>query len=242
MSLMPLDLRFALRNLLKRPGFAAVAILTLGLGIGANGAVASVVRALLLRPLPYGAQDRLVSLWSSWSDFPKSWMGVEEARAWADAGVFDGVALFQARQASLTGGAEPERVGSAVVSPNVFTVLGVNPKLGRTFRPEEAHDKPAPVVILSEDLWRRRFGGRPQIVGSSVSINGAPLTVVGVMPAGFRLPSDYASATPSQLWTPFEEEWTGPYAVPPRGGSHNYDCVARLRPGVTLQQADARLH
>jgi putative ABC transport system permease protein len=236
-----LDLRFALRNLLKRPGFAAVAIVTLAIGIGANGAVASVVRALLLRPLPYAAQDRLVSLWSSWSDFPKSWMGVEEARAWGDAGVFEGVALFGAGQSSLTGGAEPERVGSAVVSPNLFTVLGVNPKLGRTFRPEEAHDKPAPVVMLSEELWRRRFGARPGLVGDSVSINGVPLTVVGIMPAGFKLPSDYASATPSELWTPFDEEWTGAYTVPLRGGSHNYDCVARLRSGVSVTQADARM-
>jgi putative ABC transport system permease protein len=235
------DLRYAVRSLAKNPGFTAVAVLTLALGIGANGAVFSVLRALLLRPLPYSQPERLVMVWSRWSEFPKTWVSVEEARTWAGAGCFSGVALFDPAQTNLTGGGEPERIGSALVSANAFEVLGVKPLLGRSFTAAEVGRHPAHVVILSEALWRRRFGGAPSILGTSIEINGAPATVVGVMPAGLKLPLDYASATPSALWMPLGEDLAGAFTFRRAGGDHNYVAVGRLRPGMSIAQARARL-
>jgi putative ABC transport system permease protein len=235
------DLRYAARTLAKNPGFTAVAVLTLALGIGANGAVFSVLRALLLRPLPYAQPERLVMVWSRWSAFPKSWLSVEEYRTYAGTGCFEGLALFDPEQANLTGGAEPERIGSALVSANLFEVLGVRPLLGRSFNAAEVGRHPANVVILSEELWRRRFGGARGILGASIDVNGAPKTVVGVMPAGFKLPLDYVSAAPSALWLPLNENLAGAFTFRPMGGDHNYDAIGRLHPGVSVAQARARL-
>ena len=235
------DFRYAVRTLGASPGFTLVAVLTLALGIGVTGSVASVVRTLLLRPLPYAEPERLTMIWSRWDAFDKTWVSVPEYRAYEESGVFSGVALFSPGQSNLTGGETPERVGSAYVSANTFEVLGVAPLFGRTFLPAEVSAEPAPVVILSEALWRGRFGADRSILGRSVSINGAPRTVVGVMPAGFRLPVDYGSQTPSTLWTPLAEDLRGPYTLPLGGGSHSYNAVARLAPGVTLDQARARL-
>jgi putative ABC transport system permease protein len=235
------DLRYAVRTLAKNPGFTAVAVLTLALGIGANGAVFSVLRGLLLRPLPYAKPESLVMVWSRWSEFPKTWLSVEEARTWADAGCFSGLALFEARQTNLTGGGEPERIGGALVSANAFEVLGVKPLLGRAFTAAEVGSRPAHVVILSEALWRRRFGGAPSVVGSSIEVNGAPETVVGVMPAGFKLPMDYGSESPSALWMPLHEDLAGAFTFRPAGGDHGYDAIGRLRPGTSVAAARARL-
>jgi putative ABC transport system permease protein len=235
------DLRYAFRTLAKNPGFAAAAVLTLALGIGASGAVFSVLRALLLRPLPYRQPATLVMVWSRWPGFPKTSVSVPEARTWADAGCFAGLALFHLSKSNLTGGAEPERIGSAEVSANLFDVLGVKPLLGRSFAAAEAGSRPASVVILSEELWRRRFGGSPDVLGASIDIDGAPRTVVGVMPAGFKLPLDYAAPAPSALWLPLAEDLAGAFAFPREGGNHNDSAVARLRPGVSAAQARARL-
>jgi putative ABC transport system permease protein len=235
------DLRYAVRTLANNPGFTAVAVLTLALGIGANGAVFSVLRALLLRPLPYSQPSRLVMVWSRWSEFPQTWVSVEEARTWADAGCFSGLALFDPGQTNLTGGGEPERVGSALISANVFEVLGVKPLLGRSFTAAETGSRPAEVVILSEALWRRRFGGAPGILGSAIDVAGAPKTVVGVMPAAFKLPTDYGSQTPSALWLPLNENLSGAFTFRPRGGDHGYNAIGRLRPGMSVAAARARL-
>jgi putative ABC transport system permease protein len=235
------DFRHALRTLAKSPGFTAAAVLTLALGIGANGAVFSVLRALLLRPLPYAQPERLVMVWSRWSAFPKTWVSVPEYRIYGDAGCFDGLALFDLGKTNLTGGSEPERIGSALVSANLFDVLGVRPILGRSFTAAEVGTRPANVVILGEDLWRRRFGGARGILGTSIDINGVPKTVVGVMPAAFRLPLDYNSQTPSALWLPVDEELSGAFSLPPMGGNHGYYAIGRLRPGIGVAQARARL-
>ncbi len=235
------DVRYAVRVLFKSPGFAIGAVLTLALGIGITGSVSSLLRALLLRPLPYTQPERLVMVWNRWSDFPKTWLSTQEYRAYGDTGSFSGVALFQPNQVNLTSGGEPERIGGALVSPNLFEVFGVKPIQGRTFTASESGAQPADVVLLSEELWRHRFGGNPGILGTSIDINGAPKTVVGVIPAGFKLPLDYNSQTPSALWMPLDEELQGAYSVPPRGGDHNYNAVARLRPGVSLDQARARM-
>jgi predicted permease len=233
------DLRFAARTLAKNPGFAAAAVLTLALGIGANGAVFSVLRALLLRPLPYSHPESLVMVWSRWTAFPKTWVSVEEYRTWDEAGCFSGLALFDPGTVNLTGGGEPEQVGSARVSANLFAVLGVEPLLGRSFTVDEAGKPPAHVVVLSEELWRRRFGGDRSIVGAA--IDGRPATVVGVMPAGFKLPLDYNTPTPSALWQPFDEPLHGAFTFRPRGGDHNDYAVGRLRPGVSAARAWTRL-
>ncbi len=235
------DFRYAVRVLVKSPGFTLGAVLTLALGIGITGSVSSLLRTLLLRPLPYAQPETLVMVWNRWSDFPKTWLSTQEYRAYGDAGCFSGVALFQPGQANLTSGGEPERIGSALISANLFDVLGVKPILGRTFTAAEVSREPANVVLLSEELWRHRFGGSAGILDASIDINGVPKTVVGVIPAGFKLPLDYSSQTPSALWMPLDENLQGAYSVPPRGGDHNYDAVARLRPGVSLEQARARM-
>jgi putative ABC transport system permease protein len=235
------DLRFALRTLAKKPGFTLVVVLVLALGIGAGGTVGSVVQALLLRPLPYAAPGRLATLWVRWANFPKTWLSVAEFRAFAEAGCFAGLGLYDPGKVNLTGNAEPERVGSAEVSANLFDVLGVKPILGRAFTDGEVREQPAKVVILSEGLWRRRFGADRGILGAAVSVNGTPNTVVGVMPAGFKLPSDYGSQAPSVIWLPLSENLRGPYSFPPRGGAHGFSAVGRLRAGVSLSQARARL-
>ncbi len=235
------DLRYACRALAKNPGFAAAAVLTLALGIGANGAVFSVLRALLLRPLPYSQPERLVMVWSRWTAFPKTWLSVEEYRTWDESGCFAGLALFDPGTVNLTGGSEPEQVGSARVSANLFDVLGVKPLLGRTFVAEEAGRPPARVVLLSEELWRRRFGGDRSVVGAAIDVDGVSATVVGVMPAGFKLPLDYSTQTPSALWQPFDEPLRGAFTFRPRGGDHNYYAVGRLRPGVSAARAWTRL-
>jgi putative ABC transport system permease protein len=235
------DVRYAIRVLFKSPGFAIGAVLTLALGIGITGSVSSLLRALLLRPLPYDQPERLVMVWNRWSDFPKTWLSTQEYRAYGDTGAFSGVALFQPGQANLTSGGEPERIGSALVSPNLFEVFGVRPIHGRTFTASESGSQPADVVLLSEELWRHRFGGNTGILGTSIDVNGIPKTVVGVIPAGFKLPLDYNSQTPSALWMPLDEDLQGAYSVPPRGGDHNYNAVARLSPGVSLEQARTRM-
>jgi predicted permease len=235
------DFRYAVRVLVKSPGFTLGAVLTLALGIGITGSISSLLRTLLLRPLPYDRPETLVMVWNRWSDFPKTWLSTQEYRAYGDAGCFSGVALFQSSQANLTSGGEPERIGSALISANLFDVLGIKPILGRTFTAAEVSSQPAHVVLLSEELWRRRFGGNAGILGTSIDINGAPQTVVGVIPAGFKLPLDYSSQTPSELWMPLDEELRGVYSVPPRGGDHNYNAVARLSPGVSLDQARTRM-
>ncbi|HEV3073401.1 MAG TPA: ABC transporter permease, partial [Thermoanaerobaculia bacterium] len=235
------DLRYAVRTLAKNPGFAAAAVLTLALGIGANGAVFSVLRALLLRPLPYSQPERLVMVWSRWTAFPKTWVSVEEYRTWDEAGCFAGLALFDPGTVNLTGGAEPEQIASARVSANLFDVLGVKPMLGRSFNAAETGKPPGHVVVLSEELWRRRFGGDRSIVGAAIDVDGRPATVVGVMPAGFKLPLDYNTQTPSALWQPFDEPLRGAFTFRPSGGDHNYYAVGRLRPGVSAARARTRL-
>jgi len=238
------DFRYAFRALARSPGFTAVAVLTLALGIGANGAVFSVLRALLLRPLPYAQPDRLVMVWSRWPAFPKTWVSLEEYRTYGEAGCFSGLALLYPETVNLTGGGggvEPERIGSARVSANLFDVLGVEPILGRTFTAAEVGSPPASVVILSEELWRRRFGGDRRILGAAIDVDGVPETVVGVMPAGFRLPQDYNTQTPSALWLPFDEPLRGAFTFRRMGGDHNYLAVGRLRPGTSVEQARTRL-
>jgi putative ABC transport system permease protein len=225
------DFRFACRMLLKSPGSTLAALFALTLGIGANSAIFSVVNAVLLRPVRYASPDRLAILWGEnpsrgIHEFPAS---PPNYRDWVDRNrSFDVMAAFRVQPAILTGTGEPERLDAAVVSPRLFDLLGVHPALGRAFLPEEdqpGHDR---VVVLSHGLWLRRFGGDRSILGRAITIDGGPYQVVGVADPGFRLLD-----TPSELWRPYvldSKELS-------QRGFYTLKVLARLKPGVTLDQA-----
>jgi predicted permease len=231
------DVRYAIRGLVSARGYTVVALLTLALGIGANTAVFSVVRHVLLAPLPYGDADRVALIWSKWRNFDKTWLSDAEVidyqtrvPAFTDAGAWSVTAV------NLTGDGDPVRVGAAFVNANVFEILGVAPLIGRTFTEDEAAASPATVVVLSHGLWVRRFGVAPDVLGQRILINGIAREVIGVMPPGFELPTDYVidAEEPTQLWVPFALN-------PANRGSHGYYAAARLAPGATMAEANAQL-
>ncbi|HJS75686.1 MAG TPA: ABC transporter permease, partial [Vicinamibacteria bacterium] len=244
MSLFLQDVRFAFRSLRRSPGFAAVVIATLGLGIGVNVALMSVVRAVLLRPLPYGEEDRIVSLWSRWESFPKTWVSLEEYRYYRDTiESFEGVALYARDSGNLTED-EPERVGVARVTPNLFEVFGVEPVLGRAFTKDDASSSDldsgevADVAVVSHRLWQRRYGEDQGLVGRRIELDSAPFTVIGILPEGFQLPTDFGATTRTDVYlTGSVPEGTVP--IQPMGGSHGYFAAARLREGATVEEARA---
>ena len=221
------DLRYGLRMLTKDPGFTAMAVLTLALGIGANSAMFSVANAVLLEPLPYKRAGRLVTLWWTNTAFGSSAPGSvcdPDYVQWRTQNqVFEDMAAFHGMTSNLTGVGEPERLLGSAVSPNIFHLLGVSPLLGRTFLPEEERAEHGNVVLLSRQLWERRFGSDPAVVGKSITLNGTSFAVVGVMPANFRFPNE------SSFWEPL---------VLSHDCSNAMDqVVARLKPGITLERA-----
>jgi putative ABC transport system permease protein len=221
------DVRYGLRMLRKNPGFTAVAVLTLALGIGANTAMFSVVNAVLLDPLPYQDAGRLTTLWETSSPFgsagPGSVTDPDYVEWRTQNQVFVDVAAFHGQTFNLTGGADPERLLGAAASPNLFKLLGVNPALGRTFLPEEEQTGRGNVVLLSHQLWVRRFGSNPAIVGKSITLDGASFAVVGVMPPNFDFPNQ------SSIWSPL--------VLSSDNGNAMDQIVARLKPAVTLERA-----
>jgi hypothetical protein len=228
------DVRYAFRTLLRSPGFTTVAVLTLALGIGANTAIFSVIDAVLLRALPYHEPDRLLDL-SADSEtrgipsFPMSPGDFADTRAQAK--TLSGMAAIAPATFNLTGGGEPVRVEGGGVSASFFDVLGARPVLGRGFRPDEEKEGSEHVAVISQGLWKSRFGGDPRVIGRTVLLDGDRYTVVGVAPAGVRLPER------SQVWVPFP---LGPQALAAHG-SHFLRVVARLAPGATVEQANAEL-
>src|SRR5829696_3159145 len=232
------DVRFGARTLARNPGFAFVAVLTLALGVGANAAIFSVVNSVLLRPLPWSNPDRAVMIWSRWTAFDKTWVSDGEVNGYRrQSRTLEDVAAWGDGQVNLTGDGEPERVAAASVTANLFSVLGVSPKRGRVFTPQEDVPNGPNVVLLGFGLWQRRYAGDPAIVGRSIQINGAAYEVVGVMPADFVLPTDFQNPAPSMLWLP--AQWN---AASTDHGSHGYYAAARLKPGVTIAQARDDLH
>ena len=233
------DLRFTWRTLLsKHLSLTLIATLTLALGIGANTAVLSVVRGVLLQPLPFSEPERLVRLYHAWEDEPDA-EGFVTAPGFVDfrnlVEVFDGLACLYTYAEigyDLTGGDQPERVSSTRVSSRFFEVLGFQPLLGRTFTRDE--ERPgARTAVISHRLWQRRFAGDPQIVGRSLTLDGEPFTVIGVMPADFRMPI----GREVDLWTPQDLQpgrWNN-------RGNNFLSVVGRLRSGVTLDRAQAAL-
>ena len=232
------DLRFALRGLLKQPGFTAVALLTLALGIGANSAIFGIVNAVLLRPLPYQEPDRVVLLWSHWTNWSKTWVSQGELVDYQEqARSLEHVGAFSATSFNLTGGGDPLRVRAAQVQPEVFAALGAQPIAGRVFSPEEDRPGHEHVVMLTEGLWRSQFGSDAAIVGRTIQLDAEPYTVVGVLPAALRLPLDFASRTLTQIWVPLALEPNDPQ----QRGNHGLNALGRVRPGVALPQAQAEI-
>ena len=233
------DLRYALRSLRHSPAFTVVVVLTLALGIGANVALVSVARSVVLRPLPYGEPEGVVSIWSQWAGFPKTWVSIPEYRLYRDTfESLDDVGLYYDTSANLTGNDDPERVGLAAITPNVLDVLGVDPILGRGFTPDEAKPETSEVVVLSHGLWSRRYGAAREIVGARIELNGVPRTVVGILPAEFRLPIDFARELPFDVYVPMDVP-EGVGDIPGNGGSHSFYGVARLADGVSVDVAQA---
>ena len=228
------DLKFAFRQLLKNPGFTAVAVLTLALGIGANTAIFSVINAVLLRSLPYPNSDRLVQIWQTnpranrWG----AWVSYLDFLDWRQQNTtFEEVGAFRPWGFNITGSDRPEALQGGYVTPSLFTALEVKPMFGRTFLPEEAQTGGNRVAVLSHGLWQRRFGADPSVVGKSISIDSQPHTVVGVMAPGFSFPDPR-----NEIWIPH-----GPPSELKDRDSHNFRVVARLKPGVTLNQAQANM-
>jgi predicted permease len=230
------DLRYALRSFRKSPGFTLVAICTLALGIGATTAIFSVVNGVLLRPLPYANPTSLVMLWNRWQGWPATWLSQPEYWDFSEqTHSFDGIAAFTNGTENLTGDGNPERVRAGLVTANAFPLLGVQPALGRVFVAEE--DRPGSgVAVISDGLWRRRFGADPAIVGRSILLNDSSVTVLGVMPPGFQLPLDF-TGQPMDLWRPLALNRDSA-AVAGRG-NHGLNAFARLKPGVTVAAANA---
>lgn len=226
------DVRFGLRQLWKAPGFSVVAILTLGLGIGSSSAIFSVVNGVLLRPLPYPEPDALVRVHELVPQYGRFSVAPANFLDWRTQNKsFERIAAYSGTSGTLIWDDGPERVQGASVSWDLMELLKVRPALGPGF--EEKHDRPGgnDVLILSHGLWLRRFGGDPAVIGTSINFSGTPATIVGVMPEGFYFPSRTA-----EFWRPIAINPSDP----PRG-AHFLGVVARLKEGVTTDQAGAEM-
>ena len=234
------DARYALRMLRKNPGFTAVAVLTLALGIGANTAIFSVVYAVLLKPLPYANPNQLVSAFAANTQegVPEDGTSYPNFEEWrAQNHVFSELATINFHQLTLTGRSEPSEVDTSVVTPEHFAVLDVKPLQGRVFFPEDGKRGAPPVVIVSENLWRGTLGADPKILGSSIILDKRPFTVVGIMPANFRSP--FINSKP-EVWIPLvQDPLFGSWMA--RRGGHWLAVFGRLKPGVSIAQAQAEM-
>ena len=241
------DARFGLRTLRRRPGFTTIAALTLGLGIGATTALFGVVKAVLLTPLPYDRPERIAVLWSSWKGFDQTWLSYDEYEGWkSDIPAFANVGIFSDGAVNLTQDGESERVRAGLIDRDILPILGVRPSLGRGFSAQEDVPNGPNVVIIGSDLWERRFGADPSVVGRTIEINGRASQIVGVMPAGFRLPLDFGASGPTRIWLPLGADAESSGAIPgpqfqQNGGNHGFYGVARLRSGATVDQANKQL-
>ena len=230
------DIRFALRSLVKKPAFAAIAVLTLALGIGANTAIFSVVHAVLLRPLPIREPDRVMTFWLSAPAKGLQHMDLNDAMFAYYRNrtrTFETLAAFENGEFALTDGGKPEAVPGAIVTFDYFNVLGREPLYGRTFTAHEDTPGNNHVVLLSFGLWQRRFGGNTNIVGQSINVDNQPATVVGIMPADFDFPDPAERASSSghvQLWVPKGLD-------PQDSNSYNLLAVGRLKPGASGDDA-----
>ena len=230
------DIRYGIRGLLKRPGFTVIALITLALGIGANTAIFSVVNAVLLRPLPFQKPEELVIVWEdlAFAGFPHNTPAPANYVDWKTQNQsFVDMAASRETSFNLTGDGEPERVSTYAVTANFFPLLGVQPLLGRSFTPDEDRPGGSKAVVLSYGLWQSRYGGDRNILNREILLNGEKHSVVGVMPASFQF-----FAKDVRVWVPIalpQEDWAN------RGG-HYLTVVARLKPGVSVTQAQADMN
>jgi predicted permease len=232
------DVRFGIRMLLRNPGFTLVAVLALALGIGANTAMFSIVNSVLLRPLPYSQPDRLVKVWTRFTNIglpqDQNWISAPEFRDIAELNKsLTDIAAFTNVNFNVTTSGTANRVLGAQVSPSFFTILGVNAERGRVFAKEEGEKGHDNVLLLSHGVWERRFGSDPDITGKQIIANGQSFTVVGVLPAGFDYPNQ------SEMWQPLS--FAPDDLAPNNRGNHGLEVIGRLKPGVTLSQARADL-
>jgi predicted permease len=236
MDILAQDLRYALRTLRRAPAFAALVTATLAVGIGANAVIFSVVNAVFLRPFPYTQPDRMVQLFENARDKPQygnsSFLNFTDWRAATHA--LSGLVAIAGGGANLTMNGEAERVATVPTTANLFDVLGVRPALGRGFAPGEDERGRAAVAVLSDGFWRRRFAGDRGIIGRVIDIDGAPTTVIGVMPPDFVFPAGSRSV---DMWVPF----TLPPVARQNRGARFVDVYGRLAPGVTIEQAAAEM-
>jgi putative ABC transport system permease protein len=233
------DLRTAWRGLRRSSGFSLTALVTLALGIGATSAVFSVVRAVLLAPLPYVEPDRRVLIWSRWVAFDKTWLSEQEVVDYrTESRTLSAVAAWDTAQQNLTGDGDPIRVGVGRVTANAFEVLGSRPILGRGIMPAEDVPNGPPVAVLGYRLWQTRYGGDQGIVGRKILLNDVPVEIVGIMPDGFRLPTDFTvdAAEPTELWRPLQMDMANL-----ERGSHGLYGAAVLAPGQSAATATEEL-
>jgi len=222
------DVRYAIRNLVKRPGFTLIAVITLALGIGANSAIFSAINALLLKPLPFPGLDRVVALWDKIPS--RGVVHNEVAMAnyldWrAQNQSFEQLALYRWWSTNLTGVEPPERIQGFLVTANFLDAIGIKPIMGRNFAEEENQPGKDAVAIITYSLWQRRFGGDPNIINKTITLNSITRTVIGVMPERFNFPKG--------------AEVYAPLAMTPElarsRGSHSYYVIGRLKPGVSCK-------
>ncbi len=228
------DLQFSIRSLLKRPALSLIAILTLAVGIGANSAIFSVVNALLINPLPFPELERVVAVWESQP--ARGVVRNEAAMAnfldWKTQNqTFEKMGTYRGWSANLTGGDTPERIQGFLVTANLLDVIGVPPALGRAFAPDEDQPGKSPVAIISYDLWQRRFGGDPAILGKSITLNSLNRTIVGVFPQGFTYPTGADVIAPLTITAEMASNRQ----------FHTYLVVGRLKPSVSVPQAQSDL-
>jgi predicted permease len=230
------DLRYSLRSLARNPGFTAIVIAVLALGIGANTAIFTVIDSVLLRPLPFHDPGRLVKIWGRFTGIgipgDRNWISPPEFKDFERLNrSFSEIAAMSGASFNLSAGARPERVDGAAVSTSLFPMLGVKPELGRLFTSDEETQGRDRVALVSHALWQRRFGGDPALIGRTVRVNGVPFQIVGVLPAWFNYPPDV------EIWGPlaFGKDDLSPNA---RGG-HGLEVLARVKPELSLEQARA---
>jgi len=241
------DLRFALRTLGRTPAFTVVAVLSLALGTGAATALFSLVNTVVLKPLAYREPGELVMAREIIAPlahiYPTLPVNYEHYRFWREhSRAFEALAAVESRRVTLVSGGEPEAVGGAAVSANLFALLGVEAQLGRTFRPEEEAPSKSGVMVITDGLWRRRFGASPAIVGKTIQLDRGSSTVIGVLPASFRFPKKYDLGSLSRLAdkTEFFQVLQSPNNG--WGGDYDYNVLGRLRHGVTRAAANAELN
>jgi predicted permease len=229
------DVRYTLRTLRKSPGFTAVAILTLALGIGANSAMFSAVEGVVFAPLPYHQSDRLVMVWESNPRFPRLYVSYPNFLDWQrTARSFQQMGAFREEGVDLTNPGAPEHLNANQISSGFFSTMGAELTLGREFTPEEDRQGAAPALMISSRLWRNRFGGSPRVIGQSVTLDGADFTIIGVGPPGFRLGTDDVD-----VYTSLGR--ADPLVINDRAAHDGIFALARLGPGVTISQGQAEM-